>query len=346
MFDYPFSGWASGGGMEDTYSTTSAAYRKIFQLAYDGLGPESYVDERLMEKGSDVTLGWVASMRTENDTDEMDGITVTRCGLRWYKNRVLYNQDTDSKNIVRLEGNPDKVRAVLTMAYVTTGRFLLANSFSQFSDQTYHDVTRTFPYHTVNQSARPVDAFVSDIPHVYDFRVNDDWHQVTFYNSDDKNERMISIKIAGEQVEGALNLDAGQQYQVYDFWNDQFCGIYPGDSRIEQTLRPGEARMLSVRRQTGYPQVLSTNRHVMQGYLDMKDVSWDPEKKVLSGTSQVIGGDAYIITIATSGRQPRSVTTGSSTAHAAFILEGDNLAKIHLESSENGSINWSVTFRD
>ena len=31
------------------------------------------------------------------------------------------------------------------MAYVTTGRLLLANSFTQFSPETFRDLTRTFP---------------------------------------------------------------------------------------------------------------------------------------------------------------------------------------------------------
>ena len=102
----------------------------------------------------------------------MDGATVTRCGMRWYKNRVLVNQDTDSKNLVRLQDKRDHLRAVLTMAYVTTGRLLLANSFSQFSPETIRDLSRTFPYHTTPKSARPVDAFVADSPAVYDFEVN------------------------------------------------------------------------------------------------------------------------------------------------------------------------------
>jgi len=346
MFDYPASGWAKGGGMEDPYSTTGHAYRNIFKFANEGLGPVAYVHERNMERGTDISIGNIASMRTENDTDEMDGATVTRCGLRWYKNRVLYNQDTDSKNIVRLEGNRDKVRAVLTMAYVTTGRLLLANSFSQFSDDTYFDVTRTFPYHTVAQSARPVDAFVSDIPHVYDFRVNDEWHQVTFYNSDFDSEKTIGINIAGEQADGALNLKSDKNYLVYDFWNDQLCGVYQGDSRIEQTLRPGEARMLSVRMQENHPQVISTNRHIMQGYLDLENVAWDAAKKELSGTSKVIGADRYVIAIADNGLQPVSVTTGSQEVHAALENPGKDITKIILEGPKNESVRWSIQFKN
>ena len=269
MFDYPESGWAKDGGMEDEYSTTAAAYRNIFRYANEEFGPGAYVHERNMVTGSDVAIGHVASMRTENDTDEMDSVTVTRCGLRWYKNRVLTNLDTDSKNIVRYEYNRDKVRSILTMGYVVTGRFLLANSFSEFSPAILGDITRTFPYHTENKSARPVDAFVSPSPMVYDFEVDNTWHQVTFYNPDEEKGRLIGINMSGKPVDGALGLDKNKSYHVYDFWNENYCGIIKGTERLEQMLRPGEARMLSVREQFDHPRIISTNRHIMQGYLDV-----------------------------------------------------------------------------
>ncbi len=342
MFDYPFSGWASGGGLEDQYSTTAAAYRNIFRLPYEGLGPESYVDERNMERGSDVSIGYVASMRTENDTDMMDSITVTRCGLRWYKNRVLYNQDTDSKNIARLQGNRDHVRTVLTMAYVTTGRFLLANSFSQFSDETYHDLTRTFPYHAENRSARPIDAFASGYPKVYDFRVNDGWHQLTFFNGDDQNEKSIGINLAGEVVEGCLGLDPEKTYYVYDFWNDHFIGILKGSDRLEQSLRPGESRMMSVREVLPHPRVLSVNRHVMQGYLDMEDEKWSNGRKILSGTSKVVGGDPYLISIAPNGFAPEKASSSNPDARISWFKGDDGLVKIKIESRVNATVKWQL----
>ncbi len=344
MFDYPFSGWSSGGGMEDEYSTTAAAYRTIFRLPHDGLGPGSYVHERNMQKGSDVSIGYVASMRTENDTDEMDATTVTRCGLRWYKNRVLYNQDTDSKNIVRLEGSRDKVRAVLTMAYVTTGRLLLANSFAQFSDETYWDVTRTFPYHTENKSARPVDAFVSEYPMVYDFDVNPQWHQLTFYNGDFENNKTIGIDLAGQPVNGALGLNTDESYHIYDFWNDNYVGKFKGSSRLEQVLRPGEARMMSVHEVLDRPQVISTNRHIMQGYLDIESTEWNEKKMTLSGTSKVVGEDPYVITLAANGFTMENATANDKDARITFSKSENELIKIIIERPENESIEWKIKF--
>ncbi|HHJ09811.1 MAG TPA: hypothetical protein ENK25_02840 [Bacteroidetes bacterium] len=345
MFDYPASGWAKDGGMEDQYSTTAAAYRNIFKYANEGLGPGAYIHERNMQRGTDVSIGLVASMRTENDTDEMDSVTVTRCGLRWYKNRVLTNMDTDSKNIVRYQDNRDKVRSILTMAYVVSGRLLLANSFSEFSPTILRDITRTFPYHTQHKSARPVDAFVSPSPMVYDFEVDKTWHQVTFYNPDEKKGRLIGINMSGQPVDGALGLDKNKSYYVYDFWNDNYCGIIKGTERLEQRLRPGEARMLSVREQFDHPRIISTNRHIMQGYLDVTSTSWDPETKTLRGSSKIIGNDPYVITIAAEGFAPVGSSCGSSNTKSELTTLPDGLVRLILTTTKNLEENWSVIFR-
>ncbi len=344
MFDYPSSGWAAKGGMEDKYSTTAAAYRNIFKYANKGLGPNAYVHERNMERGSDVTIGLVASMRTENDTDLMDSNTVTRCGLRWYKNRVLLNQDTDSKNIVRLQDDRDKIRAVLTMAYVVTGRLLLANSFTQFSPETLWDISRTFPYHTENKSARPVDAFVSPIPMVYDFEVNNKWHQVTFFNPDMEKGKKIGINISGEPVNGCLGLDAKKSYYIYDFWNGSFIGKLKGTIRLEQELRPGEARMMSVREAFDRPQVISTDRHVMQGFLDMASTGWESVTKTLNGKSKIVGGDPYVITIAANDYKNLNCSCDDVDTRLTLSNEKNGLIRLKLESTKNNEVAWSVTF--
>jgi hypothetical protein len=345
MFDYPASGWAKAGGMEDGDSTTAAAYRTIFRLPHGILGPESYVHERNMERGTDVTLGVVASMRTENDTDEMDGTTVTRCGLRWYKNRVVVNLDTDSKNLLELEKNRDHVRAVLTMCYVTSGRLLLANSFNQFSENTLRDLSRTFPYHATPKSARPVDAFVSDMPMVYDYEVSPEWHQVTFYNPDQQNPKRIGIDLSGPQVDGALGLDPEAEYHLYDFWNDGFLGRMKGTARLEQILRPGEARMISVRACLQRPQVISTDRHLMQGYLDMRDVNWDHENHALSGVSKIVGNDPYRVVLASNSYSALRADCRNPGVKADLVPRNDGLVELVLQGAENTDAEWSVRFR-
>ena len=345
MFDYPESGRATAGGMEDNHSTMAAAYRRIFEIAHDGLGADSYVHERNMEFGSDVTLGAIASMRTENDTDLMDDATVTRCGLRWYKNRVLLNQDTDSKNIARVQDHRDTVRAILTMAYVVSGRLLLANSFAPFTPATFHDLTRVCPFHATHQSARPVDAFVAESPAVYDFAVNPQWHQVTLYNGDMSSPKRVGIRISGPQVNGALGLQADRAYHAFDFWNHRYLGKLRGDSRLEQELRPGEARMMSIRECLNHPQVLSTDRHVMQGYLDMAREEWNGGRRQLTGVSKIVGGDPYTVTLALNGHAVTNIECPDKQVSTRISAAENGCVEFTLSAPENATVEWTASFK-
>jgi hypothetical protein len=344
MFDYPATGWAAGGGMEDVYATTAGAYRHIFQLAKEGLGPECYVHERNMERGSDITLGLVASQRTENDTARISPSVVTRCGLRWYKNRVVVNYDTDSKNVWRLRENRDAVRALFTMLYVTTGRLLLANSFSQLSPDIVQDLTRIYPFHTTPKTARPVDAFTEKHPRIYHFDVSPAWHQVTFYNTDARNPAEIEVELGGDPAEGALGLNPDRDYHVYDFWNDTFAGRISGGGKLSQRLRPGEARMMSVHEVTSHPQFLSTNRHVMQGYIDVIRTEWLPGRNLLRGVSRITGGDSYVITIAANGYTAQSATVNDPHTRVGLERMDGALVRLTLTRDENAVVEWTVRF--
>ena len=344
MFDYPARGWAYGGGMEDEHTTTASAYRNIFKLAREGLGPECYIHERNMERGSDVTLGLVTSQRTENDTSRITPQVVTRCGLRWYKNRVVVNYDTDSKNIYRLRYDRDAVRSLMTMSYVTTGRLLLANSFSQMTPEIIQDLTRIFPFHTNPESARPVDAFTQEYPRIYDFEVSPSWHQLTLFNSDSDNKLDIDVKLAGSTAEGTLGLNADKEYYLYDFWNDDFVGKVAGSGKLSQQLRPGESRMLSVHVVEDHPQFISTNRHIMQGYLDLIKIEWLPGRNTLRGISRVIGGDSYVVMIAPNGYTPRSAQADDPDTHLELKSCDNGLSKLIITRAENGIVEWTAKF--
>ena len=344
MFDYPATGWAAAGGLEDAYATTAGAYRNIFRLAKEGLGPECYIHERNMERGSDITLGLVTSQRTENDTARISPDVVTRCGLRWYKNRVVVNYDADSKNVWRLREDRDAVRSLFTMSYVTTGRLLLANSFSQLPPEIIHDLTRIYPFHTTPKSARPVDALTERYPRVYDFEVSPHWHQLTFYNPDPEEATTVGVALAGDMAEGALGLDPSESYYVYDFWNDAFVGEVSGGESLAQRLRPGEARMMSVHAVKDHPQFISTDRHIMQGYVDLVRTQWLPGRNLLQGISRIVGGDKYAVIVAANGRTARSVTVSNPDTQAELETIDDGLVRLTLTRAENAIVEWTIGF--
>ncbi|MCX6872405.1 MAG: hypothetical protein NTW21_01135 [Verrucomicrobia bacterium] len=327
----------------DKHMTATAFYRTFFRCVKDGLGPSSWLHERcLCQPNNDLILGIADSQRTEHDSDKISPDLVSRSGLRWYKNRVVVAYDMDSKELTsawKVGGwtgsDQDGRRMLLTMAYVAASRLLLANSFRDLSKETLYDLERTFPYPTEPRSARPVDAFVHDgWPRVYDFAVTPDWHQVTLFNNTlPTREETIAVPLAGDTADGALGLDPGQAYYVYDFWNDCFAGKLKGADVLKQTLRPGEARMLSIRKVGKTPQVLSTNRHLMQGHLDLADVKWDGRR--LTGKAKVVAGEPFEIVIALNGHQPENLQP----------TEDGQLAVYTIAQSANRTVEWKINFK-
>ena len=310
-------------------------------------------------------MGIVTSQRTWGDTDFINPQMVSRSGLRWYKNRVLYNYDMDAKNPFKTyPKNRDGHRALFTMAYTAASRLLLGVSFSKMTDEQLFDLSRTYPYHTAAKSARPADAFVKGVefPQIYDFEVNPQWHQVVFYNTvHDPDEwhmwkgyryfplgepvaSTITADLSGEVGFGGLGLKQDAEYYIYDFWNDSFVGKYSGSQQLQQQLRPGEARVMSIRQVLGRPQVLSTSRHIMQGYLDMSDVKWNEAKKQLFATSKVIAGEPYKIVLAANGYELKELKADKAEIKADKAPNKNDLLILTIKSEDSRDIDWKAIF--
>jgi hypothetical protein len=342
MYDYPANGWAFFGGMDDKYATAGSAYRAIFQLALDGLGADAYLHERNLHIGSDITLGIVASQRTSFDTDLASPKLIAAGGLRWYKNRVVVGFDMDSKNLLKTKpNNEDGLHKLLTMCYTVSSRLLLANSFSTLDPKHIFALSRVFPFHSSPLTARPVDMLLRQFPSIYSFRINDDWQQVVFYNRNDSASVQLSAGLSDVAVKGGLELQPDKSYYVYDFWNNRFIGKLSGKERLEQDIRPGEARVMSVRTVEKHPQVLSTNRHLMQGYVELSDMKWDASTKTLKGKASLVEKEAMTIVIATNGFKFQNVS--AENAVSSVTPDGD-LIRMVLQGDRSEQTSWSISF--
>jgi len=331
MYDYPYTAWAQHGGMDDTYSTTAAAYRTVFQLARTGLGPGAFLDERNLDHGSDITLGIVSSQRIWGDTDKMSPLMISRGALRWYKNRKVISYDMDAKNLLKAQpANRDGARKLLTLMYTTCGRFLMANSFDRLTPELLHDLSRIFPYPDSWISARPVDAFISKYPEIFIFKVREGWYQLVVYNPDDQNTLSKTIRFDSPDYFGAMDLATDKKYYAYEFWDDRLAGEFKGSDSLRLDLRPGEAKMISIREKTDYPQLLSTDRHLMQGLVETRDILWNPETSRLTGRVNLVKGEAMNLTFANNG----FVIKGIEIEDGTVIYSSDNqdqLARIKIE---------------
>ncbi|BCX48652.1 hypothetical protein HAHE_25600 [Haloferula helveola] len=345
-FDYPESAWCKDGGFEDTSYSTTNAYRKVFELCRAGLGPDAYIHERnLGEYGTprlDVTAGIVDLQRVWGDSSHFEPEMASRMGLRWYKNRSVFGYYPDGKSFKGMD--TDARRTMLSVVGLISGRLELGTSFGRMTPEEQHDLTRLFPVLRGTQSFRPVDMLLPDRkdPSVYCYRVDPDWSQVILCNNSEQPMK-LRVPLSGDQSDtGSLGHDPDASYYVYDFWNDEFVGEVGGGQAIERALKPAQTLTYSVHRRVDHPQFLSTNRHILQGMLDLRDVKWDAATRTYSGVASVVGGEPFVITMAGNGMVPAEAKSSAGTATVA--VGDDGLARLTLDAGEGGEVAWSITW--
>jgi hypothetical protein len=131
---------------------------------------------------------------------------------------------------------------------------------------------------------------------------------------------------------------------VYDFWNDRYVGRIAGSSRLRQTLRPGEARMLSFHAAVDHPQVVSTNRHILQGALDLiGEPVWDAARHALRGRSRVVAGEPYRLVIAANGHPLRSASCDRGAAALRAAPGRTDLFECTIRPERSGIVAWTVS---
>jgi hypothetical protein len=185
---------------------------------------------------------------------------------------------------------------------------------------------------------------LNNYPGIYSFRISDGWQQVVFYNQDDNNPVRIAARLSDTSVKGGLELDANGSYYVYDFWNNLFIGKIAGKDKLAQDLRPGEARMMSVRLVESVPQVLSTDRHLLQGYVELSDVAWDAGTKVLKGRAQLVENEPMTVVIAANGFNCLKVS--SENASASTAQKDGGMIELTLTGDKNMQTEWRIEFSD
>ena len=355
-FDYPETAWNSVTPFEDKSFTTTSAYRAVFDLCRQGLGPDAFIHERNIGgvthenfPRNDATAGIVDLQRVWTDASHFEPEMVSRMGLRWYKSRNVFTYYPDSKSMLNNKTKqplPAHIRrSILSVHALIAGRLELASSFNQMNDEIIHDLTRIYPVIKERRSPRPADMLTGvKHPQVYVYSVTDSWQQVMLINNDKTNEKTISAPLSGDMAEtGSLGLSADSQYHVFDFWNQKYLGKLKGSETLSANLKPMETLVCSVRKVLPRPQVLSTNRHIMQGMMELHDVIWDKNTKTLSGKANVIGDEDFIITIAPNGY--KSISPDAKNAQTKLNTTADDLVELTITTNENNQVEWSVSFR-
>jgi hypothetical protein len=146
-----------------------------------------------------------------------------------------------------------------------------------------------------------------------------------------------------QQVDFAdLGLDPERDYLVFEFWTQQFLGKSKGSFKAPAPGSKGAMQVFAIREAREYPWVLSTTRHISQGGVELSAEKWDKASNTLTGTSAVIAGDPYVLTV----HLPAGfkLKAAAATGEKVEVANQQETATVRIVPSATKAVEWSVSF--
>ena len=199
-------------------------------------------------------------------------------------------------------------------------------------------------YPAAGDGARPVDLFDTDRHEVFALKIQKpfgEWTVVGIFNISEKEaaERVLPLE--------RLWLDPQKRYVAYDFWNERLHG------EVERSLRvrvpPASVVLLALHQKRGIPQVISTDRHVLQGAVELENVRWSPDTRTLEGVSLGPVGTAHNVAVYVPEPHPW-IQGGPFLFHdfPGYTLKmmDDHLLRVRVRFDHGGRVEWRIAFDD
>ncbi len=86
-----------------------------------------------------------------------------------------------------------------------------------------------------------------------------------------------------------LGLDPADNYRLYEFWTEEYCGTYT--ERFKAVVPPNACRLFRISKAKSHPWLLTTDMHIQQGAVELKSLQWDEKKMRLSGVATRPAGE-------------------------------------------------------
>ncbi len=141
--------------------------------------------------------------------------------------------------------------------------------------------------------------------------------------------------------EKELALEPGQEYLVFDFWQEQLTGVFENNFQIE--IQPHDTRVFLIHKQIGQPVLLATNRHI-SGAFSISDFESDNDELSLKGKSETIPGAKYSLFCYV----PDNMSMSQMEVNDPDVtqdLKNNGLLEISFTGRDE-EVKWSLKFAD
>jgi hypothetical protein len=278
--------------------------------------------------GGDIVLGW-------------GGFNVAlQATLRYYfLHNIVWYCDPDVM-VVRSPLTLDQARAWATLQGLTGQALMSSDRLTDLSPERVELLKRVYPATDI----RPMDLFpVERNKRIWDLKINHlgrnyDVVGVFNFNEHQAERTLLSWK--------ELGLPADRPVHVFDFWNAEYLGAWRGGLSVPAA--PTSCRVLTLVPCEDRIQLISTSRHITQGWVDLLDTSANASGTQQRGTSRIVRNDPYEIRFAfpvgTNFAVNVATARGPSGELPVRISNHEQWAGIAFTSPKSGDVKWEVNF--
>jgi len=326
--------------MKNPVDDTNELYRKTLSSIREVIGPDRYLlgcwgipteGVNIMNgsrTGGDIVLDWGGFQ-----------VALRAVMQYYYQHNIVWYVDPDVM-VLRSPLTMDQARVWATLQGLTGQALMATDRMMDLSEDRVEMLRRVYPAVDI----RPLDLFPSERnKRIWDLKVNHlgrRYDVIGVFNFDETTMEQMHLKWAD------LGLLNDRPLHVFDFWNKEYLGAWEAGMTLD--VAPTSCRVLTVLPSTGQIQLISTNRHITQGWVDLMALSYDDTEKTYSGQSRVIKNDPYELRFAFPRGHNfavKSVTARSKAGDLPVTVsnhQGWDTVKFH--SGQTTEVAWEVRF--
>jgi len=327
--------------MKNPSDDIDGLYRKTLESIRTAIGPNRYLlgcwgiplqGIGIMNgsrTGGDVVIGW-----------DGFGTALSTTMQYYYLHNIAWYTDPDVM-LLRSPMTLDQARVWAALQGLT-GQALMANDrLMDLSAERVELLRSVYPAVDI----RPLDLFpVRGTKRIWDLKINHlnrNYDVVGVFNFDQGKPEQIYLSWRDLGLPVTV-----QPVHVFDFWNKEYLGAWEAGMVVD--VAPTACRVLTLMPSTELIQLVSTSRHITQGWVDLVTQSYNPITYIYTGKSKVIKNDPYELRFAFPRGKNFAVKNASArTASGTVPVKIANhqfWAAVQFVSPQTTEITWEVVF--
>lgn len=343
MIKIDFVDWSllSAPRYHDPTVSRAQAYRRGIEIMRHAMGPSAH----LLDCGpGPVSVGQLDSMRIELDQPPVtwkqyfleSASSAPAAAKRYYFHRRAWINDADHICLNLLP--PAQAQAAATLIGLSGGNTMSGDRLPDLDPFRLDILKKVLP--AFGEAARPVDLFDSDRPSLFALNVRKAFGQWTVAGCFNPGETAALERVVPL---ARLGLDPARTYLAHDFWQGTFRGEITRELRL--TIPPASVILLALHEKQDAPQVIGTDRHVLQGAVELESVRWNAATRTLDGVSLGPPATAHHLFIHLPKphpwRQTRPFFFHDFPGYTLKMM-GDHILRVRVQFDRSGRVAWQV----